>query len=64
MPNFDIMLLVRFFLLLMIVSGFWFGLYLIIRAYKKTLKRVAYFIGFIFVSISTALLLILTIPRF
>lgn len=64
MDNFDFTLLIRFFLLLMLISGFWFGLYLILRAYKKTLEKGAYFIGLIFASISALLLLIIISPRF
>jgi hypothetical protein len=64
MKGFDFTIIIRFFLFLMVISGFWFGCYLIIRAYKKTLERIAYFFGFIFVSISAIFLLLIMVPVF
>jgi uncharacterized membrane protein len=64
MPDMDISILVRCLLFLIAVCGFWFGLYLVIRAYKKTIERVAYLLGFTFILASGIILLVMTTDIF
>jgi len=64
MYDFDLGLVVRSLLFLITVCGFWFGLYLIVRAYKKTLEKAAYLIGIVFTLASGLILLVLTTDIF
>jgi len=64
MYDVDLWLITRCILFLISICGFWFGLYLVIRAYKKTLEKAAYLVGIIFVLASGFILLILTTDIF
>jgi len=64
MYDLDFSILLRCLLFLVSVCGFWFGLYLVVRAYKKTLERTAYLIGFTFILTSGILLLVMTTDIF
>lgn len=64
MYDVDFWLVIRCLLFLLTICGFWFGLYLVHRAYKKTLEKAAYIIGFIFILASGFIMIALTTDVF
>ena len=64
MYDVDFWLVIRCLLFLIVICGLWFGLYLIHRAYRKTLERAAYAVGTFFILVSGFILLALTTDVF
>lgn len=64
MFDIDLWLVIRCLIFLIATAGFYFGSYLVIRAYRKTLEKTAYLVGFVFIVTSAFILLVMTVPIF